>query len=48
VDVSGRTVDVHAHRLRAKLGTSIVLTSRQIGYRINPDRTVTVVDAAAA
>jgi DNA-binding response OmpR family regulator len=41
---SGRTVDVHVHRLRAKLSDDVILTSRQVGYRINPAAQISIVD----
>jgi len=39
-----RTVDVHVHRLRAKLGRDVLLTIHRIGYRLNIGAPVTVVD----
>jgi two-component system response regulator QseB len=33
-DVESNTIEVHVHKLRAKLGTSVIETVRGVGYRL--------------
>ena len=42
---SGRTIDVHVRRLRAKLGAAgpLLTTIRGIGYRLDPGSRIAVV-----
>jgi DNA-binding response OmpR family regulator len=41
--ISSRTVDIHVHRLRTKLGTPfdrLIETVRQVGYKLSSERSV--------
>jgi DNA-binding response OmpR family regulator len=33
-DVESNTIEVHVHKLRAKLGPSVIETVRGVGYRL--------------